>query len=319
MKGEGNQQDYGMRVYDPRLGKFLSVDPLTKGYPWYTPYQFAGNTPIQAIDLDGEEELHYTLTKNDDGSASLKLTNITFVQKKDWFYKALGVFNTREEEPRIPERAVINYGDKKYYIGFSGSKGRGNEGEMEFFKSIRRNANEVLYAVDNIFLDEDQSKSVEAFSMAVHTQNNTAMYGPLTDKAWYSRTMEDVRVFRIQGGQGDKQSQERVLFSRDGKISIRGNDMLFVTLDDKAHQIYFYQKRGGAEAGAEIVSFEIPRSLANEIVNSAVPQRKGSAFPNSPQISDPSKSRSAYGLPKAYIDKIRQQAIPGTGRREQPH
>src|SRR5690606_4468651 len=25
VKGEGNQQDYGMRIYDPRLGKFLSV------------------------------------------------------------------------------------------------------------------------------------------------------------------------------------------------------------------------------------------------------------------------------------------------------
>jgi RHS repeat-associated protein len=55
VKGEGNQQDYGMRIYDPKLGKFLSVDPLTMSYPWYTPYQFAGNTPIQAIDLDGGE------------------------------------------------------------------------------------------------------------------------------------------------------------------------------------------------------------------------------------------------------------------------
>ena len=35
--------------------RFLSVDPLTKKYPWYTPYQFAGNTPIWAIDLDGLE------------------------------------------------------------------------------------------------------------------------------------------------------------------------------------------------------------------------------------------------------------------------
>jgi len=55
VKGEGNQQDYGMRIYDPRLGKFLSVDPLTADYPWFTPYQFAGNMPIWAIDIDGME------------------------------------------------------------------------------------------------------------------------------------------------------------------------------------------------------------------------------------------------------------------------
>jgi len=55
VKGDGNQQDYGMRIYDPRLGRFLSVDPLSKDYPWYTPYQFAGNMPILAIDLDGAE------------------------------------------------------------------------------------------------------------------------------------------------------------------------------------------------------------------------------------------------------------------------
>jgi RHS repeat-associated protein len=55
VKGEGNQQDYGMRIYDPRLGRFLSVDPITKSYPWYTPYQFAGNTPTVFIDLDGGE------------------------------------------------------------------------------------------------------------------------------------------------------------------------------------------------------------------------------------------------------------------------
>ena len=39
--------------------RFLSVDPLSVDYPWYTPYQFAGNKPIWAIDLDGAEELPY--------------------------------------------------------------------------------------------------------------------------------------------------------------------------------------------------------------------------------------------------------------------
>jgi RHS repeat-associated protein len=60
VKGTGNQQDYGMRIYDPRIGKFLSVDPLTRDYPELTPYQFASNTPIWAIDLDGLEGLANT-------------------------------------------------------------------------------------------------------------------------------------------------------------------------------------------------------------------------------------------------------------------
>ena len=49
------QYDYGFRIYDPRLVRFKSVDPLTKEYPELTPFQFASNTPIQAIDLDGLE------------------------------------------------------------------------------------------------------------------------------------------------------------------------------------------------------------------------------------------------------------------------
>jgi len=54
--GSANIYDYGFRIYNPRLGKFLSVDPISKSYPWYTPYQFAGNKPIAAIDIDGLEE-----------------------------------------------------------------------------------------------------------------------------------------------------------------------------------------------------------------------------------------------------------------------
>ncbi|MCE9539606.1 MAG: hypothetical protein K8R85_10350, partial [Bacteroidetes bacterium] len=55
VKGQGNQQDYGMRFYDNRLGRFLSIDPLIMQYPELTPYQFASNMPIWAIDRDGLE------------------------------------------------------------------------------------------------------------------------------------------------------------------------------------------------------------------------------------------------------------------------
>ncbi|WP_394773836.1 RHS repeat-associated core domain-containing protein [Flavobacterium sp.] len=49
------QYDYGFRIYDPRLVRFKSVDPLTGSYPYFTPYQFASNNPIVNIDLDGLE------------------------------------------------------------------------------------------------------------------------------------------------------------------------------------------------------------------------------------------------------------------------
>lgn len=55
VKGDGSQQDYGMRIYDPRLGRFLSVDPITAKYPELSPYQFSTNNPIQNIDVDGLE------------------------------------------------------------------------------------------------------------------------------------------------------------------------------------------------------------------------------------------------------------------------
>jgi RHS repeat-associated protein len=48
-------QDYGFRLYNPAIGRFLSEDPLTGEYPELTPYQFASNAPIQAIDIDGLE------------------------------------------------------------------------------------------------------------------------------------------------------------------------------------------------------------------------------------------------------------------------
>ena len=52
---ETGEQDYGERIYDSRLAKFLSIDPLATKYPELSPYQFASNRPIDGVDLDGRE------------------------------------------------------------------------------------------------------------------------------------------------------------------------------------------------------------------------------------------------------------------------
>jgi RHS repeat-associated protein len=49
--------DYGFRIYNPAIAKFLSVDPLTRHYPWNSPYSYAENDVIRSIDLDGLEKV----------------------------------------------------------------------------------------------------------------------------------------------------------------------------------------------------------------------------------------------------------------------
>ena len=93
---EWTKQDYGARMYDKLSGRFWSIDPLTAQYPWYTPYQFAGNTPIQAIDLDGLEpyRLAYGFANNNNPKQNLfhsdnviNMYNATFVTS----FNSLGI------------------------------------------------------------------------------------------------------------------------------------------------------------------------------------------------------------------------------------
>ncbi len=57
LKGEGNSLDFGARFYDPRVGRFLSLDPLYNKYPSESPYISFGDNPIMFVDPDGKEPI----------------------------------------------------------------------------------------------------------------------------------------------------------------------------------------------------------------------------------------------------------------------
>ena len=56
ISGSGNHIDFNYRGYDPRTGRFWSVDPLFKSYPWNSTYAFAENDVIRCMDLEGREK-----------------------------------------------------------------------------------------------------------------------------------------------------------------------------------------------------------------------------------------------------------------------
>lgn len=57
IKGIGNSLDFGARIYDSRLGKWLSTDPLQKKFPFASPYNFVLNNPIELTDPDGKQPI----------------------------------------------------------------------------------------------------------------------------------------------------------------------------------------------------------------------------------------------------------------------
>ena len=104
IKGEGNSVNYKYRMHDPRIGRFFAVDPLTKKYPFYSPYSFSGNEVIHMVELEGlepaeaatkdskytianksgtEDSYGYTSTIGKDGSYSWKQGSSTTFSNGD--------------------------------------------------------------------------------------------------------------------------------------------------------------------------------------------------------------------------------------------
>lgn len=71
-----NWYDYGFRNYDPQIGRFSQLDPLTFSYPFYTPYQYSGCEPIANVDVDGLEPDNVIHFMN--GLKAAGATNVTY-------------------------------------------------------------------------------------------------------------------------------------------------------------------------------------------------------------------------------------------------
>jgi RHS repeat-associated protein len=98
-------QDYGFRMYDSRLCRFLSVDPLAPKYPELTTYQFASNTPIAAVDLDGLE----------------RYLAIEFYDKNKNLYKTL-IHTIKEQGSIIEDLNAVHINPDKTTTSWDGNR-----------------------------------------------------------------------------------------------------------------------------------------------------------------------------------------------------
>ena len=106
------------------------MDPLIKKYPELTPYQFASNTPIWAIDLDGlERYIYYRQTEDKEGKALLKPVKIYSHTENNMRNLMTGKFTNKK------------YTDKKWIV--REFTGMWEQGDVEF--DSEKEFNEYIY------------------------------------------------------------------------------------------------------------------------------------------------------------------------------
>jgi RHS repeat-associated protein len=59
VKGNGSSYDFGNRIYDPRLGRWYSIDRVVK--PELSPYLFGSANPIIYVDSGGDDEFYFNI------------------------------------------------------------------------------------------------------------------------------------------------------------------------------------------------------------------------------------------------------------------
>lgn len=156
-----------MRIYDPRLGRFLSVDLLTKDYPELTPYQFAGNTPIAAVDLDGKEP---KIVVTDQVTGSTKI-------------KVYGQGNVKEMIVKT-YKAVVQYTDKKGHTTIIASFHVTKDRWYDMGTDLKGNTILVNRSSDQgnsgkVYI---QHKSDEQYGKGTHSFTMSSIYSPIPEK-----------------------------------------------------------------------------------------------------------------------------------------
>lgn len=124
---KGTSYTTEFRQYDPRVGRWLSLDPLASKFPWMSPYLGMDNNPILLIDPTGSE--------TDDNIGIDRKGNVTFYEKTDDNFDRL---YATDKEGKITDPAnFVQVSDKK------------------LLPNLYYNSAEVkIYDIDNYLIDQ---------------------------------------------------------------------------------------------------------------------------------------------------------------------
>ena len=98
--GNGNSIAYMERMYDPRLGRWKSLDPLFAEYTSHSPYCYAFNNPIHNLDQEGASVAGAIMS---------------------WLMNRMGLGNSKKAHKTVEAMTLLNDTQKNAVLFFAGA------------------------------------------------------------------------------------------------------------------------------------------------------------------------------------------------------
>jgi len=186
VKGAGNSYDFGARIYDSRLGRWLALDPLMADYSDLCPYNFAGNSPILFLDIDGRKFVNPYHSK----VSELELKKIKAQEAYDEFVKSNP--NLSEKKLRKSEAAKhlssvqneleVNTNKAQKVDDFINTLKLSNVEEYNYFENLKDGNNNEIKIIVNIEDEQgpqttDGKNRINASTEITPTLSSDGVYG----------------------------------------------------------------------------------------------------------------------------------------------
>jgi RHS repeat-associated protein len=158
VKGEGNSYDYGNRMYDPRIGRWLKTDYYESKYPSTSSYAFALNNPIYLTDHVGDSvKVHISNIKV--GEVKINLYSASEI-KKD------ATLKSKQRVVPVYKVTVTNQSTKNEFVFYytrDAFRGQTDGSEKEVTFNVINDGDKFLGKVKSRWKGTDNVLELRAF------------------------------------------------------------------------------------------------------------------------------------------------------------
>ena len=195
VSGNGNSYTTKFRQYDPRLGRWKSLDPRQDKYPGSSPYSAYLNSPISIIDRDGDTTARFTwdgkyvgwiadgndawVGRRENAIANKDASGKIISYSHEYFSFADPINDPQGlKSKRITHLVFVNQTDIKDMLKNAGAFKSENQGSIDgvlYLKEEGKGGGQFDFALDHI-LDHDWREPIDFDISPVDNATNVLFY-----------------------------------------------------------------------------------------------------------------------------------------------